>query len=210
MNLMPRNPRTPILPLTEAPPIVPPSGPAPLRDLRGQYEHLPFGKHIASVERDDALEANAKALVFASLRDDPLLRFHARGQIDDAQFEAGRAMQELFDAAEISNLKAIDTTRENVDGGQLAEMLNVRRMEAADRLSKYPNGLRYKLGTEGYALCRAVLAERKFLIHIAVERGHVDERGKPQARAVNYLFRRLKECLDTLAFELNLATKAKA
>jgi hypothetical protein len=55
----------------------------------------PRNAEIATVEVDDplALEPGEKIVALRSIRNDPLARLHSRGQIDEAQYQGGRAFQ---------------------------------------------------------------------------------------------------------------------
>ena len=139
--------------------------------------------------------------VVMALRDDPLGRLSKRRQIDEAQLAAGRRYQEDFEAAEIAGARAIDTTKECVDGGRFIDPLDDRTIAAAKRLARYAR----QLGLEGEALVRDVLTKRMTLQQCAAARG-MD--AKADGREVLYLGRRLRECLETLAWSLGLSVRA--
>src|SRR5437868_8808650 len=84
---------------------------------------------VIAVEVDDpyALEPGDKVLAFRSLRDDPIERLHCRGMIDDAQRDAGRAYRDDLQLAEIGGARAIDPSKEAVDGGAPPEMYSEAR-----------------------------------------------------------------------------------
>lgn len=82
---------------------------------------------------DDPYERGEKITVLRQLRGDPLGRLHAHGQIDDAQYHAGRAYQQDWEAAE-RGARAIDPTKEAVDGGQLPEPITEGQAKARARL----------------------------------------------------------------------------
>jgi len=130
-----------------------------------------------------------------NLRDDPLGRLHARGQIDECQYAAGRRWQRDYHDAELANLKAIDFTRDVVDGGRGPEILTDRQCKAMAALARYDRAL----GLDGCALVRQVLGNRMFMADVARVRG---ENGQ---HAVAYFGRRFRECLDTLAVAMGLA-----
>lgn len=137
-----------------------------------------------------------KVVAIQSLRDDPLGRLHVRNQIDDAQYRAGRDMQGYYERSEIGGLKAMDTTKEPVDGGGLIpEVMKDAQFKAIKEIIR----LEKALGMEGAALTRQVLANRMFIDQIAEQRGMCDQLGK------KYLGRRFRECLETLAKELHYA-----
>jgi hypothetical protein len=137
-----------------------------------------------------------KVVALKSLRDDPLGRLHHHRQIDDAKYQAGRTMQGFYERAEIGGLKAMDTTKEPVDGGGLGpEAMKDTQFRAIKEIIR----LEKSLGMEGAALTRQVLANRMFIDQIAEQRGMCDQLGK------KYLGRRFRECLETLAKELHYA-----
>src|SRR3569833_1982878 len=57
-----------------------------------------------------------KIAVTRAIRDDPLAEFHARKQIDDAMMAAGRTWHQHHENSEIGGVRAIDPTKEAVDG----------------------------------------------------------------------------------------------
>jgi hypothetical protein len=144
---------------------------------------------------DDPYEAGARVAAVVSLRDDPLRRLRARNQIDEAQFLAGRHWQRLCEEAEIGGIRAVDTTREPVDGGRQRDLLTDRQRQAAEGLIRAAHAL----GREGDALVRDVLGRRLFIEQAAVLRGATTQRGTA------YVGRRLRECLETLAVEFGYA-----
>src|ERR1700731_2509625 len=77
---------------------------------------------VAAVEVDDplALEPGEKIVTLRSIRNDPLARMHTHHQIDEAQYQGGRAFQHDWEKAE-RGPQAVDSTREYVDGGQRRE-----------------------------------------------------------------------------------------
>lgn len=154
---------------------------------------------LRAVSVDDPYERGAKIVAIANIRDDPLGRMHARDQIDDAQYAAGREYQRLWEHAEIVGVKAMDTTKEPVDGGAVTPDPFTDKQRAAmrtlDRLGR-------ELGQEGEALCRLVLVERKYLGVIAESYGV-----RISDRSTRYFGMRFRECLETLAVALNFAPR---
>lgn len=88
---------------------------------------------VAPLEVDDPYEPGAKITVLRSTRRDPLGWMHAHGQVDEAQYSAGRAWQLDWERCE-QGARAIDPTKEAVDGGRLPEVLTDQRAKAAVRL----------------------------------------------------------------------------
>jgi hypothetical protein len=145
---------------------------------------------VAPVVVDDPYERGAKITVVRSLRHDPLAALHAARQLDDAQYMAGRHWQRNRELAEIGGVRAVDPTREAVDGGRLPE---ARISDAQIKAFKEMAGAMKALGMEGGALVRAFLDQGLTLKDIA------DKWGAQTARERGYIGYRLRECLDTLA-----------
>lgn len=151
-----------------------------------------------------------RRLKLTSLRDDPIGRMYRRRQLEcdadrdeadaEARFRSARIWQALYEASEIGGARAIDITRDFVDGGQLATPDTDRRLSAAARL----NRLRFALGIDGSDLVRRVLGEGNDLSEIHAKFGaqHADRRRTGEA--VRYLGQRLREALDRLAHEFGL------
>ena len=70
-----------------------------------------------------------KILAMRSVRDDPLGSLHAHRQIDDHQYEAGRLYERDVEVSE-QGLRAIDPTKEKVDGGLPPELLSDAQQDA--------------------------------------------------------------------------------
>ena len=131
-----------------------------------------------------------------SIRDDPLADHHARGHVDEAQYHAGRAFQKDFEAAE-RGPKAIDFTKEAVDGGSLPEPLTKARWAAGRQLA-----IVYReLGSDGCALVHDILVHCRTLEQVAENRGLEGRKWR------DYFFFRFCECLDRMATIYGLAMK---
>jgi hypothetical protein len=112
---------------------------------------------LSPIQVDDpmALDPGDKIVVMRNLRGDPLGAMHARRQIDDAQFQAGRSFQADFEAAE-RGPRAIDPGKEYVDGGELPEPISEGQRKAVMRLNRAER----ELGLDGAALTHDVLIGR--------------------------------------------------
>jgi len=167
----------------------------PLHDRRAQ--DVPFNAEVASVEVDDplALEPGDKIVALRSIRNDPLARLHTHRQIDDAQFRGGRAFQNDWEKAE-RGPRAVDPTREYVDGGQPREPITEGQRRAVLRL----NRIEHELGADGAALVHDVLILGMTMDQVGQRRGLLTQRWR------DYLARRLQECLDRLALVYGFAT----
>src|SRR5271154_5565469 len=123
-----------------------------LHDRRSQ--DLPRNAEVAEVEIDNplALEPGEKIVALRSIRNDPLGRLHSHRQIDEAQYHGGRAFQDDWEKAE-RGPKAIDPTREYVDGGSAREPITERQRRAVLRLHR----IERELGADGIVLVHEVL-----------------------------------------------------
>lgn len=143
---------------------------------------------VAPIIVDDPLEMGSKLVVMRSLRNDPLAGLHSRQFIDDAQFWGGRSFQRDFEAAE-RGPRAIDPSKEAVDGGQMPEPITETQQKAAHKLGEIYRAL----GQDGSALVHNVLIHGMTMEQISVARGTNSELER------KYLGRRFRECLDCLA-----------
>lgn len=162
---------------------------------------LPINARVAPILADDPYEHGAKITVIRSLRDDPLAAMHNAKQIDESQFVAGRHWQRAYELSEIGGVRAIDPTREAVDGGQIAQItITDSQIKAFGDLKRAI----IVLGMEGESLIRDVLA-----LHLTVAQA-ADKRGLFSEMARKYLGRRFRECLDTLAIEFGYAMPTRS
>ena len=97
-----------------------PHSPAKPHDRRSR--DLPRNAEVAAVEVDDplALEPGEKIVTLRSIRNDLLGKLHSHRQIDEAQYQGGRAFQGDWEKAE-RGPQAVDPTREYVDGTRSRE-----------------------------------------------------------------------------------------
>lgn len=156
-----------------------------IHDRRSQ--DLPINAIVAPLIVKDPEGDNI--VVMRSLRDDPIGAMHARGQVDEAQYAAARHWQRCYEAVEISGARAIDPTKEAVDGGRMREMLSDQYSKAYRDLVDAGR----KLGQEGEMIVRDVLGRCMPLLHAAASRKLTTE------REMIYFGGRFRECLDTLA-----------
>lgn len=145
--------------------------------------------HIVFVDVDDPYDGNGGKIRMArQTRDDPIYKMFERQQISVAQLEGGRAFQRDFEVAE-RGPKAIDFTREAVDGGLMPDAITEAQQKAARSLS-----VAYRaLGLAGSTVATDVLIHRRTMAQIGESRGMVGERWE------RYFGMRFREALDTLA-----------
>ena len=172
-----------------------PYNPALTHDRRSR--DLLRNADVATVEVDNplALEPGEKIVVLRSIRDDPLGRLHARRQIDEAQYQGGRAFQNDWERAE-RGPRAVDPTREYVAGGQMREPITEGQRKAVLRLNRAER----ELGADGSALVHDILLHGLSTEQVGQRRGLRSQRWN------DYFARRLQECLDRLALIYGLTT----
>ncbi len=171
---------------------------AKIHDRRSR--DLPRNAEVAAVEVDDplALEPGEKIVTLRSIRNDPLGRLHSHRQIDEAQYQGGRAFQHDWERAE-RGPQAVDPSREYVDGVQNREPITEGQRRAVLRLNRAER----ELGADGSALVHDVLIRGMTMEQIGQRRGLLTQRWK------DYFSRRFCECLDRLALIYGFATKRK-
>lgn len=125
-------------------------------------------------------------------RDDPVAGLYARRAIDTAQLSAARIWQGHWETAHGCVVKAIDPTREPVDGhGAMHDAFSDRQREAVLEL----RAVTIILGWEGDRIVRLVLADRLTILELS-SRIH---------RPAKYSGLRFRECLETMAKRWSLA-----
>ena len=149
--------------------------------------------HIVETEVDDPYESGARISAVRSVRDDPLADHLARGHIDEAQYQAGRAFQRYFAVAE-RGPRAMQIA-EAVDASPVRETLTDEQLKAGKWLTKCYGAL----GRDGSTLIHEMLVSNRTTRQIASARGMV---GYDWER---YFARRLFECLNTLAIVFGYA-----
>jgi hypothetical protein len=161
---------------------------------------LPLNAEVASVEVDDpfALEPGEKIVALRSIRNDPLGRLHSHRQLDEAQYQAGRAFQNDWERAE-RGPQAVDPSRPYVDGTPIREAVTEGQRKAVLRLNRAER----ELGADGSALVHDVLVKGMTMEQV----GH--RRGLKSQRWNDYFSRRFRECLDRLALIYGFATERK-
>jgi hypothetical protein len=160
--------------------------PEVIHDRRAELPAIQAAGTVVAMVRDPYSAVGENITVLRATRDDPLAGMLARGQIDLAQYEAGREWQRHWEDAAIGAVRAIDPTKEPVDGkGPMHSPFTERQRKAMVKLRE----VALVLGYEGDRLIRDILGERTALA-LAAERRHW---------AKKYLGRRFRECLETMA-----------
>jgi hypothetical protein len=174
-----------------------PHNPAKLHDRRSR--DLPRNAEVAAVEVDDplALEPGEKIVALRSIRNDLLGRLHSHRQIDEAQYQGGRAFQGDWEKAE-RGPQAVDPSREYVDGATSREPITEGQRKAVLRLNRAERDL----GADGAALVHEVLILGMTMEQIARRSLHTQ-------RWIDYFARRFRECLDRLALIYGFAAEKR-
>jgi len=173
-----------------------PYNPVQVHDRRSR--DLPLHAEVAAVEVDNplALDPGEKIVALRSIRNDPLGRLHSHRQIDEAQFQAGRAFQSDWEKAE-RGPRAVDPTRDFVDGGQGREPISESQRKAVLRLNRAER----ELGADGSALVHDVLVQGLTMEQVGRRRDLSTQRWQ------DYFSKRFRECLDRLALLYGFATE---
>lgn len=151
---------------------------------------LPINAQVSiAIVTDPFSDCGEKISVLRSTRDDPLSGLFARQQIDEAQLAAGRKWQELYEGSEVGSIRAIDPTKEAVDGGRIPEPITDRQIKALRKLDEAHKWL----GNDSYGIVFTVLGHRMMLKDAA------EKHNFTTAREVDYFSRRFKDGLEELA-----------
>jgi hypothetical protein len=165
-----------------------------------RLQDLPYNAQVAPIEVDDpyGTEPGDKIVTLRSIRTDVLAKLHTHRQIDEAQYRGGRAFQNDWEKAE-RGPRAVDPSRERVDGGQAREPITEAQRQAVLRLGRVER----ELGADGTVLVHEVLILGMNMEQIGARRGLQTQRWK------DYFARRFQECLDRLAQTYGFAAPAR-
>jgi len=110
------------------------------QDPRQAFARLARNADVAEVEVDDPWRwSRARRFVaLRSIRNDPLGRLHSHRQIDEAQYQSGRAFQNDWEKAE-RGPQAVDPSREYVDGARTREPVTEAQRKAVLPAQSRPN-----------------------------------------------------------------------
>lgn len=169
-----------------------------VHDRRASDFNRGIAKHVSPEEVDDPYEPGATIIVMRQKRDDPLGSLKNHKHINEAQYQGGRAFQHDFETAE-RGPRAIDPSKEAVDGGLPPEAITEGQRKAARKLAEVYRAL----GQDGSSLAHDVLVYGLTMSRVAVRRGLSGERWE------NYFGMRFKECLDCLAIVYGFAMGAR-
>lgn len=141
----------------------------------------------------DPLEPGQQYEATVNVRESSIDHMHSRGRIDNAQNEAGQRFRKLWERAAVGRNQAMDTTKENVDGGGFIDPISDELVKASIELNRVMN----RLGPVGSKLLIAVVGEGTRIEDAAKDwsRAGGVVRGD---RAEGYVTGRMIEALDDL------------
>lgn len=100
-----------------------------------------------------------------SIRESPAAWMFSHGHLDTAQLRAANRFRQLYERAGGGGPRAMDTTKEPVDGGNITDGITDSKTDAAKELHR----ARQKLGNDdAYELVERVCAERLWIKDIEV------------------------------------------
>lgn len=141
----------------------------------------------------DPMEPGRTMIAQVNVRESSIDHMASRGRINAAQEEAGQRFRKLWEKAAVGRNKAMDTSKEPVDGGGVGDPISDDLVRAAEELSKV---LRVT-GQAGAQLLIAIVGEGKRIEDVASNwsraGGIVTGR-----RAEGYVTGRMIEALDEL------------
>ncbi|TVR07417.1 MAG: hypothetical protein EA385_12890 [Salinarimonadaceae bacterium] len=159
------------------------------------YEGM-FEVGVADV--DDPYEPGKSLRVAVNVRHDPLIHWKSRGQIDEAEYHAGRRFQRIHARAEIGGPAALDYSKPLVDGGYPQDPLTDRVVQAnAEMLA-----LRAVLGQADFLLVIRVICLGNTIDQEAAAWG-----GRDPSR---YVARRVRDALGALALHWGATGREKS
>ncbi len=121
----------------------------------------------------------------------PVYLFHRR-TIDEAEFIAAKRACAAYEAIGGAGARAIDYSRQPVDGGQIAQTVTEAQLYASQTLHQ----MLAVLGSEGYHLTINLAGAGLWPRDLAG--------ADAQRKRANYIAERFKECLDVLAVHWGL------
>lgn len=137
---------------------------------------------------------------YRARRNDPLAQLLARHQIDEVEYIAGRQWQGAYERAELGGARAIDTTKEYVDGGSFPDPLSNSMAKALGDLRLAARAM----GPHSESIVHDVLVRGWTYSQIAAVRGVDDEAHR---REYGRVFR---EALKVLSVVFGLAMPSRS
>jgi hypothetical protein len=142
---------------------------------------------------DDPLEAGQRYQAQVNVRESSIDHMHSRGRIDASQKLAGDRFRKLWEMAAVGQNKAMDTSKEPVDGGGIGDPFTDDLIRASQELSRVMR----ELGPVGSKMMVALVGEGQRVEDVA---SHWSQAGGALSgrRAEGYVSGRMIEALDDL------------
>lgn len=127
-----------------------------------------------------------------NMMESPIAYMIAKGQVNQAQGQAGLHFRRIFEAAGGTGAQAMDYTKEPVDGGMIADPITERQWQAGQGLRE----AHAMLGQLGYDLVRDVCGRGCFIKDLYPTKWQQTQAG-----------RNLQDSLSTLAYHWGYETR---
>lgn len=142
---------------------------------------------------DDPLEIGQRYTAVVNVRESSIDHMHSRGRIDGTQKLAGDRFRRLWEKAAVGSNKAMDTTKEPVDGGGGSDPISDDLVKASIELARVMRAL----GPTGSQLLISLVGEGKRVEDVAAGWSRAGGVVKGD-RAQGYVTARMVEALDDL------------
>ncbi len=130
-------------------------------------------------------------IVLKTYREDYLLRAKQNKDIDENEFNVGRDLQAAYENLEARTLRAIDTTKDRVDGGTF---YNAAGDDTRDKAIEFIGWAKGVIGEGNEPIMRDILGHGLSPTQVALKRGY---EGTKMISHFAWLFRRCLEQLVT-------------
>jgi len=160
-------------------------------ELQPAYVDNPYWR--PDLEGESSIPRKIRAAV--NVRESAVGTLAARKLIDEGQAEAATRFRKHWEATGGAGAQAMDYSRDKVDGGQIADPIDVMQMQAARRLAEAER----VLGVRNYELVRRVCGEGAAMTEIFTEK-------RDRLTATD----NLRASLDDLARIWGIAVKASS
>jgi hypothetical protein len=142
---------------------------------------------------DDPMEPGRRYEAAANVRESSIDHMASRGRIDASQKLAGDRFRKLWEMAAVGQNKAMDTSKEPVDGGGIGDPISDDLIRASQELSRVMS----ELGPVGSKMMIALVGEGQRIEDVAVNWSQTGG-SLSGRRAEGYVSGRMIEALDDL------------
>lgn len=159
---------------------------APARELP-QVIYVSPHAEIIFVDIDSPYESTrhlGQERVAVNMKESPSEYYYRRGWIDGAHRQASDKFRRLYETAGGSGVKAMDYTKEPVDGGSITDGITDAKVRSAKQLAEAHD----VLGQSGYKLVESVSGHGSWIKEVTASKWEAEQ-----------TMRNFKQCLDALA-----------